>query len=621
MRAGRRTSTTMVNTGLALLLLCVGQLSEAQDRVSGHVSAGWRGVWQSGDDAKYDQHVDLDQGARLFDFAFSYRPESGGVLWQPDRLDVQASNLGGDPYDSIRLDVQKYGAYRFTYHRQTSDYFYDDSLLSAEFPDADGDFRRFDFERDTDRAKLELDLSDRARLFLGYDRYEKSGKSLTVLDVEREEFELNKPIDETLQSFEAGLSYAWDKVNLTWTERYRDFDDDSSISLPEFSPGSEPAQPTELDFFFLDQPYQYTGWEHQLSTTIRPMDRLTLEANVIVGDLDADLKARERSQGIDFTGQPFARDISGAGDIDQDRNLYDASVGYDLNEQVSLFGRYRWHKLRQSGDSEFEQDAVSRWQVHTSIFETGAQWRPMRELTVSAGWTRENRDVDYRQANEDFDDAEDEETRLDGYYVRVAYAPLDGLDLYVSAEDNNIDDPFTLASPTDSRKYRVKGRYRWASGWGLAANYRYADYENDNSNWETDSHQADLRVTYAGSRLSVSAGYTYVDVSRSIIQLVRGDTLPFRVDRFDIDYDADSDFVDGAVTWKLSQRWTLGGSFRYYDNSGSYDVKRDDARIFAEVEVSDGYLLGLDYRYVDYKEDSFDEFDADILELSIGRRW
>lgn len=621
MRAGRRTASAMINAGLVLLLLCGWQLAVAQDRVSGQVSAGWRGVWNSGDDAKYDQHVDLDQGARLFDFSLSYLPDVEAGAWLPDRVDVQASNLGGDPYDSIRLDVRKYDAYRFTYRHQTSDYFYDDSALGSEFPDADGNFRRFDFERDTDQARLELELSDRTGLFLGYDRYEKSGKSLTVLDVEREEFELRKPIDETLQTMEVGLRYAWDRATVIWTERYRDFDDDSSISLPGFSLGSEPAEPTELDFFFLDQPYDYSGWEHQLSVTARPMDRLTLGANVILGDLDADLKARERSQGIDFTGQPFSRDISGSGDIDQDRDLYDASVGYDLNAQFSLFGRYRWHKLKQSGDSEFEQDAVSRWRIETSIFETGAEWRPLRQLTVSAGWSRENRDVDYRQANEEFDDSEDEETRLDGYYVRVSYAPLDGLDLYLSAEDNNIDDPFTLASPTDSRRYRVQGRYRWADGWGLSANYRYADYENDNSNWETDSHQADLRFTYAGPRLSLSAGYTYVDVSRSIIQLVRGDTLPFRVDRFDIDYDADSDFVDGAVTWKLNQRWTLGGSFRYYDNSGSYDVKRDDARIFAEVEVMDGYLLGVDYRYIDYKEDSFDEFDADILELSIGRRW
>lgn len=605
----------------ALLFLGGWPSAMAQDRVSGHVSAGWRGVWQSGSDAKYDQHVDLDDGVRLFDFAFSYLPEAQDGPWLPDRVDLQASNLGGDPYDSMRLDVQKYGAYRFTYQRQSSDYFYDDSALGSEFPDADGNFRRFDFERDTDRAKLELDLSDRARLFVGYDRYEKSGKSLTVLDVEREEFELNKPIDETFQSFEFGLSYAWDRVNLTWTERYRDFDDDSSISLSEFSLGSEPAEPTELDFFFLDLPYQYDGWEHQLAVNARPLDRLTLTANVIIGDLDADLKARERSQGVDFLGRPFARDISGTGGIDQDRDLYDVSVAYDVSEAISVFGRYRWHELKQSGDSQFEQDAVSRWDIDTDIFEAGGEWRPRRNVTVSAGWTRENRDVDYRQANEDFDDAEDEETQLDGYFVRVSFAPIEGLDLYFSGELNDIDDPFTLASPTDSTRFRVQGRYRWEGGWGLSANYRYADYENDNTDWETDSHQADLRVTYTGSRLTLSAGYTYVDVSRSFVQLVRGDILPFRVDRFDVDYEADSDFVDGAVTWKLNQRWTLGGSFRYYDNSGSYDVQRDDARIFAEVEVLDGYLLGLNYRYVDYEEDSFDEFDADILELSVGRRW
>jgi hypothetical protein len=198
---------------------------------------------------------------------------------------------------------------------------------------------------------------------------------------------------------------------------------------------------------------------------------------------------------------------------------------------------------------------------------------------------------------------------------------VDGLDLYFSAEDHGLDDPFTLASPTDSTRYRFRARYRWDGGWGLVGGYRYTDVQNDNSGWESDTKQMDLRVTYAGDRLSASAGYSNVDVSRSIVQFVTGDTLPFRRDRFDIDYGADADFLDAAVTWRLDPRWSVGGSFRVYENDGSFDVSRDDARAFVRLETGDGYLVGLEYRYVDFEEADLEAFDADIVEISIGRRW
>lgn len=625
METTRSRSRRLQGAGLAVLLAAGTAPVTAADRISGQVVAGWREVSVGGDQTKYDQHVNLEDGARLFEFALTVEPEAGGDRDFFDRLLVEASNLGGDPYDSIRVELRKFGAYRFSYQRQTSDYFYDDLLIAPEDASVEsstgGDFRTFDFERERDRARLEVDFSDRGELFFGFDRYRKDGHSTTVLDVEREEFEMEKPLDEKLTSFEAGLRYRWERATLTWTERYREFDNDSSIFLDGFSEGSEADAPTSLDFFFLDQPYEYEAWDHQLALDLRPTDRLSLGINVILGDLDMDLEARERSQGTDFTGGDFARDLAGGGELDQDRNLYDLRGSFALSDSLSLFGRYRWRDLEQSGASEFEAAALSDWDIDSQFLEGGVEWRPSRTWLVAAGWTFEDRDVRYRQRNDEFDDRGTEKTESDGYFLRVSVAPLDGLDLFFSAEDHGIDDPFTLASPTDSTRYRVRARYRWDNGWGLLGGYRYTDLENDNSGWESDSEQIDVRVTYAGDRLSASAGYSNVDLSRSITQFVAGDTLPFRRDRFDIDYGADADFLDAALTWRLDPRWLLGGSFRIYENDGSFDVSRDDARAFVRLEAGDGYLLGLEYRYVDFDEADLEAFDADIVEISIGRRW
>jgi hypothetical protein len=62
-----------------------------------------------------------------------------------------------------------------------------------------------------------------------------------------------------------------------------------------------------------------------------------------------------------------------------------------------------------------------------------------------------------------------------------------GLELTASVEDDSIDDPFTLASPTSSTRYKATARWRWSNGLSLAANYRNTDVDNDVSDWLADT--------------------------------------------------------------------------------------------------------------------------------------
>ena len=258
---------------------CPGTAASAA--FTGHVSVGYREVDVSGDEGKYKQHVNLDDGARLFDLGMVFQPDrdADAPAGMPDRVELNASGLGGDPYESVRLRVQRYGTYRITYDHRSSDYFYEDLLLAPEEASVEqstgGDFHHFDFERKRDTLALDLDLSSRATLNLGFARYDKRGDSTTVLDVEREEFELDKPIDESLDRYEIGFTYDWDHVTLTLGQTWQEYDNDSSVFLPGFSPGSEPSAPTSLDLFFLDQPYGFTSSDQHVSVQVRPSSRWT----------------------------------------------------------------------------------------------------------------------------------------------------------------------------------------------------------------------------------------------------------------------------------------------------------------------------------------------------------
>jgi len=596
-------------------------LASAADSLSGHLSVGGRNVDVDGDEGKYKQQVNLDSGARLFDFGFVYEPDGEGAN-VPDRVEAAASGLGGDPYQSLRLGVRKYGGYRLTYERSQSDYFYEDLLIDPadENPTTSngGDFHHFDFQRIRDSADLDVQLTDQAKLLVGFDQYTKKGDSTTVLDISREEFEMDQSIDETLQNYDIGLVYDWNRASLRLNQRWRQSDNDVYIFLPGASDGSAPGAPTRLDSFFLEQPYSYDSQETQAGLTLRPTGRWDVQADLLYADLDMDVDALESTIGFDYLGNPLPGTLSADGSSNRTiRQIY-LTTGYALTDRLRLTASARDQHLDQDSDLDIASaTGASDWKIDNTTFALGMEAVLRDDWTVSGGWTTQKRDTDYDQSSDGIGRSADEETKTDGYYLVVAYRPGTAFSASFSAEDNSIDDPFTVSSPTDSRRYRLRAVYRWDNGLGLSAAYAWRKHENDDSGWEAKSEQADLRVTYSLNALSISVGASFVDLDRSIDQRVQAGSRRLL---FPIRYSADSDFWDGTVRWQVMDRVDLVGSYRQYDNDGSFEVSRDDARLGVDVELTPIYSLGASYRNIDYDED-FESFDADIWEVSIGLRW
>jgi hypothetical protein len=591
------------------------------DSFSGLIDVGIREVDVQGDENKYKQHVNLDSGPRLFGLRFSFEPDAGTS--SPDRITFDSHGLGGDPYQNLHAEIRKFGAYHFTYERRQSDYFYEDLLIDPDDVDIEasnaGDFRTFDFRRIHDRADFQIQMTDRASFTLGFDRYEKEGESTTPIDVEREEFELDAPVDETLQNFDLGFEYAWDHLTLILNQRWREFDNDASAFLPGASEGSEPGEPTRLDYFFLDQPYGYDSAESQIGLIAHPTDRWQIKADLFYADLEMDFDAAERSQGSDWMDIPFTRDIEGGGGADRETLQLFLSTSYSITDRVRLTASIREQQLDQDADLTFDDiPGLSAWEIDTTGLALGAEALVGDDWTVSGGWTGERRETRYDAALDEFDAGADVKTDRSGFYLVVAYRPDMHWNLSFSAEDNGIDDPFTLTSPTDARRLRLRGAYRWDNGLKLSASYARRENSNDNSGWESDTGHADVRLTYAGTPVTLSLGASFVDTERSIDQPVTGG---FRQDLFLIRYDADSSFYDGSVRWHTTEWLDLSASFRDYQNDGSFEVARQDARLAAEFKLPHQYGIELSYRLVDFEEDDLEAFDADIWQASLTYRW
>ena len=209
-------------------------------------------------------------------------------------------------------------------------------------------------------------------------------------------------------------------------------------------------------------------------------------------------------------------------------------------------------------------------------------------------------------------------TDRDGFFARARYETDQGLELTASIEENSIDNPFALASATDNIRYKLGIRHRWDNGVSLTGSHRRTDVENDNSGWASDTEQTAIRLSYRDARLQVSGGFTSVDTARSVDQLV---TAGFRQDLFLISYTADSTFLDASARWLVNDTISIGGEVRRYENDGSFVLDRDDFRAFVDVRLTDDYSLEFAYREFDYLEDTFDDYDAEILEVAVRLDW
>jgi hypothetical protein len=590
------------------------------DAFTGSVSLGVRRVDVDGTEAKYREDVNLDDGPRVFGVQLRYAAPTGET--PVDRVELDAANLGGDPFESIHLGVRKYGAYDLRLDRRRSEYFYDDTILPAAVASVSGstggDFHTFDFERVRSTAAVDIDATPRTRVSVGLENQTRTGDSTTTLTVERDEFELEKPLDESLHTASVGVRHAWEHVTLIADEQVRNFENTSELFLPGASAGRNPADSAALQFFTFDSSYDFAVRSHSLRVLAAPTTRLDLEAGWHRDDLDLDSSGNEQAGGTSAAGVPFATSRSGPGTVGRDIEIVDAALRFSFTERVHLVSAARRSRLEQTGDLAMGANfGASVWDIATDGYEIGAELALSSVVTIAAGWSRESRSTSYGWVFDTDAAGRDVDTDRTGYFARLMLELPSGLEVTASVEDNSIDDPFTLASPTSSTRYKATARWRWDNGLSLSANYRRTNVDNDVSSWLADTEQADARLIYQRPRLRLSGGYTRIDLERSVQQAVAAGA---RVTLFAIDYAAQSSFRDASGRWEVGDRFAVGGELRVYDNRGSFGIARDDYRAFFDVRIGAQYSLQVAYRDLVYVEDAYDAYDATILEVAFGLR-
>lgn len=595
--------------------------SDAGSDFSGGFRLGYRLVDVDGAERKYREDIDLEEGPRLFGLDLHYVPREGPLVGRIDRFDLDISNLGGDPFETMRLDVGRTGAFDLSWTRTRSSYFYEDLLVppgTGSIPQSTGgDFHHFDFERVRDRASLSVPVSSLATVHLGLNRYTRKGESTTTFDLSRDEFELDRPIDESLNDFSVGVELKLPRFTVTVEEAFRDYQNHYETFLPGASEGENPNNLTRLDFYFLDQPYDLESREHRVRAVARPTDRWLIRAAATLLDFDMDIEAHERFQGVGFNGLPLDSESFGSGRIEGDGALFDVDATYLLSDSWAIVAGAHRRQRDQDGDLLFGGERLrGQWDVSTTGVDAGLQWAPSTALTLSGGVRWEERDVEHGVG---VGPREKRTTDHTGLFLSGGWRAATGLRLTGEVDTSSYDDPFTVAAPTDRLRYRLRAEVPLPGPWGLVASVNGTEAENDEVDYDTSVVRWDARVRYSLPTLQASLGFSHHEIDRNVDQIVLVGTPRL----YPIDYRAEADFLNAQVEWRPVAAWTVGAMALLYDNDGSFAVERDDLRLWVERRFAAGYSVGGTYRTVDYQEGTFrlDDYEADVIELFLGWRW
>jgi hypothetical protein len=598
--------------------------------LTGQFLVGYRSVSVDGQDSKYMEDYNLQKGPRLFNLNLVFKPDQQ-LRGFADRVQLDVDNYGGDPFETLHLGVEKYGAYDFRYTRTKDTYFYSDIILPEELANSrsetGGDFRTFNYEHVRDLGRLDVTVSKAAKLHFNFDRFTRLGTSTLPEDFARDGYVFTKPVDESQNRYGVGLDYTWRKVTLALDENVRDYQNVVDLFLPGASRGADPSNTDMVDDYFLNQPYDYKSYDHTARLVAHPNKRWIIEASALLQRLDLNVSADQRQEGTDFNGQPLLpAEVSGAGSISRDSDILDLSTTYMFNDRVGVLAA-AWHKkLKQDGDLLFG-DAVNegRWNLETNGGRTGVELDFASQVTVTAGIQYEHRKVNaaYTETSADLESHPTVTTRDTGFFGTVGWVPRRGVHLTAELEDASYTDPYTLKSPTDRQRVRVRGQYKLESGLYLSGSFLYNKFKNDDSGWDAHYNEGNLRLGYQKGAVTAAAGYGRIDISRNVSQevdVVDTTNLLFLVP---IAYDAKTDLWDGELRWAVDKEWAVGGDLRYYSNSGSWPLAHDDLRGYVEYTFTGGYVVHAGYRYVKYdeKQYNFDDYSANIGEFSVGYRW
>ncbi len=611
----------VILVGFVFSLTYCLQADDNDDNFYGNFMFGYRFVDTSGADFKYKEDINLDDGVRLFDFNLSYRP--GDKLKKLlDRLDINVYNFGGDPFETLRISVQKNGKYKFLYDRKKAAYFYHD--LHEVGSGGLYDLHTFDFERISDSGMLKIWLRNNSHFYLNFDRYTKKGDSVTTFDINRIEFEFDKPIREDSRTVTVGLDVNLKRYSFVLEEKIQDYENSNSLFLPGYADGGAgTSYPSALSFFVINQPYEFRTYTHTFKFVARPINNLLIAGSAQASELSMDLSYSEEANGINLFGTKFMYSYSGEGNFFRDFQLLDLDVSYLLFDKLAIIGAVRYNNLDQNGQLKVGNEGEDvDLGIDTLGVEGGLEYQFSPQFALTLGYRFETRDLEGTETV-----TYEERTKRNGFFGNLKAEITKNIKLTLDYQHGDYDDPYTLISPTSLNRLKATAKLR-SEQLDISGSLLWSKIKNDiyDELWESEKVQLSLRGGYHNQTVKIFGGYSFIGIEHESVRTVAFPPSwsgPAGTFLWDIFYEGKSHLLDASLHVNLENNWRIGGYWNYYKNNGFWEISRAMLKGYLQYTFNNGLITQVGYRYVDFKEASsgFNDYKANIFEVSFGYRW
>jgi hypothetical protein len=543
--------------GSTLLVLCfaaapMALAADENEEFQGNVEITVRGLSQSGSDARYDEDFDgLDSGARLSNLDLEWFDLDSDFA---DYLSLDASGLGGDPYERAALKVGRRDVYDLRVSYRSQDYIYNLFDVVDDLDGSSWDSRRQFFD-----AGLTFHVSDRAEMFVEYQQTERDGSSQLLADVNTELYRFDSPLDQVAKRYSVGGRFELGSVDVLFRQMVRRYDYRINNSTADNNGLSDDNISNLTSYNWMQNDEGETDLTTlTISTPLGERVQLTASAfGTFLGDETIESDVMLNAEGSSFQGSCA---ISGAlcnattpcdmgtpgnfcvpdnysvtdgtsrADIDADYMVLDADLsvrlrdGLDFHLQSRTLDReVKSTHLRDLDGNSVADDlegtvmdttpgSVTRVDYSVDTLTGLLDYAPSDRYRFRLGYrtiSRELRRDGFEFGTTDYRNTPFESDSDDTVVLGITLKPVDWFRLDANREEGDITQAFTAVAPMETNRTRVRARFTPQKD--LNINIAYSDY--DNSNFAADFREADCSTPGAdidsGCWASRAEGETY----------------------------------------------------------------------------------------------------------------
>jgi hypothetical protein len=311
--------------------------------IKSSVEIGVRGVDVNGNENKYRSDLNYKSGVRVFDSTFLATAKDGkGKAF--DSLLFTATGWGADRNGYTRINMEKLGWYKFNSSIRRLAYF--NSLTN---------FALNQHTQNKNRTIGDFDVTflpqnEKLKFRLGYSFNHDRGIGGTTYDFDRDEFPILTDYKSDANDVRFGVDAKVLGFNLSFTEGYRRFKNDTSYSIDSPQLGNNTNPRSSLTTFSREMPERGRTFYHQFSFHRTFAKKVDFTGRIIHADSTVKFNMIERLTGLNRSGNPVVLDESTVvGDTKRPNTLGDFGITIFATDKLRISNTFGFNSYRITG--------------------------------------------------------------------------------------------------------------------------------------------------------------------------------------------------------------------------------------------------------------------------------